>query len=53
MSQYSHDKTKVPSMRIRFHIVFIETANFPLRFHLASTRKLSKTMIVLTENDNF
>ena len=41
------------STQIRFHIVFIETANFSLRFHHASTRKRSKTMIVFTENDNF
>ena len=38
-----------------FHIniFFIETANYSLRFHLASTPKRSKTMIVFTENDNF
>ena len=44
---------KAPSTRIRFHIVFIETANFSLRFHRASTRKRSKTMTVFTENANF
>ena len=45
--------TKVPSIRIRFHIIFIETANFSLRCHLASIRKRSETMIVFIENDNF
>ena len=44
---------QAPSTRIRFHIVFIETTNFSLRFHLASTRTRSETMIVYTENDNF
>ena len=47
-------------VRIRLHeyvcyrIVFIETTNLSLRFHLASTRKRSKTIIVFTElNANF
>ena len=34
-------KPKTPSTQIRFHVVFIETTNFSLRFHLASTRKRS------------
>ena len=42
-----------PSTRIRFHIVFIETANFSLHFHFASIRNRSKTMVVFTENDKF
>ena len=53
ISLYLHLTSKVPSTQIRFHVVFIEKANFSLRFHLASTRKRSKTMIVFTENDNF
>ena len=35
---------KAPSTRKRFFIVFIKTANFSLRFHLASTRKCLKTI---------
>ena len=35
-------KTKAPSTRIRFHIVFIKTTNFSLHFHLAPTRKRLK-----------
>ena len=31
-------------IRIRFHIVVIETANFSLRFHFASTRKRLETI---------
>ena len=46
-------KFKAPSTRIRFHSVFIETTNFSLNFHLASTQERSKTMIVFAENNNF
>ena len=46
-------RPEAPSTRIRLHIVFIKTRNFSLRFHLASTRKRSKAMIVFIENDNF
>ena len=45
--------SEAQSTRIRFHIVFIETTNFSLHFHLASKWKQSKLMIVFTENDNF
>ena len=45
--------TKALFTRLRFHIVFIETANFSLCFHLASMRKRQKTMIVFIENNNF
>ena len=46
-------ENKAPSTRIRFRTVFIETANFSMRFHIASATKPSKTMIVYTENENF
>ena len=51
---WHHDfRTNAPSTRIRFLMVFIETANFSSRCHLASIRKRSEMIIVFTENDNF
>ena len=46
-NQIEKPSTKALSTRIRFYIVFIEAANFSLRFHLASIAKR------IENDDNF
>ena len=46
---YHSLKSEAMSVRIRFHVVFIENASFSLHVHLASIRKRSKTIIVFTK----